>query len=487
PLTASPPFTPPQPPKLLCPLPTTPPCSLPPYRTAWSRLAGTRSRAGGSRRAGAGGAQLGPGPGTRPEGVAGLAAPPLPPAYLRACCMFQASRKHLIRGKQVRGRGRRRGGRNGQLPELLLNKARIEPVVPEQPVLKGLLNSTTGSCEPAPAHHCIEAFIMEMQAKTLPVITKHSKYFCDSQISAPNEFDVMFTMPAPRVKLEQCDDSGAFYYVRLKRNPQGNELDKFLQEDGTLAACKMLFALRNIIKEIVKKMKVTVDKKKAGSPAITLRIGNPPMEISVDIILALEVRSQSWPASTQEGLKIEEWLGSKVKQEYKWKPIYLVPKHAKDGRALKEDTWRLSFSHIEKDMIKNHGKTKTCCESKGVKCCRKSCLKLLKHLLDQLKTKDGNRRGLDKFCSYHAKTAFFQACVLWPDDKQWLLTDLESCFQKFLNFFLNCLNNAKLPHFFIPTHNLFSRQLIDKASSDFLSKEIKYEINNRFPIFELQN
>ncbi|XP_024049357.1 cyclic GMP-AMP synthase [Terrapene carolina triunguis] len=317
-------------------------------------------------------------------------------------------------------------------------------------------------------------------------------YYEHVKISAPNEFDIMFTMPAPRVELEQCDGSGAFYYVRLKRNPQGNDLDKFLQEDGTLAACKMLFALRNIIKEIVKsmtrtEMKVTVDKKKAGSPAITLRIGNPPMEISVDIILALEVRSQSWPASTQEGLKIEKWLGSKVKQEYKWKPIYLVPKHAKDGRVLKEDTWRLSFSHIEKEMIKNHGNTKTCCESKGVKCCRKSCLKLLKHLLDQLKTKDGNRRGLDKFCSYHAKTAFFQACVLWPDDKQWLFTDLESCFQNFLDYFLDCLNNAYLPHFFIPTHNLFSRQLIDKASSDFLSKEIKYEINNRFPIFELQN
>uniref|UniRef100_A0A8C3RKR5 Cyclic GMP-AMP synthase n=1 Tax=Chelydra serpentina TaxID=8475 RepID=A0A8C3RKR5_CHESE len=310
-------------------------------------------------------------------------------------------------------------------------------------------------------------------------------YYEHVKISAPNEFDIMFTMPAPRVELEQCDDSGAFYYMSLKRNPQGSDLDTFLQEDGTIAACKMLFALRNIIKKI--DIQVTVDKKKAGSPAITLRIGNPPMEISVDIILALEVRSQSWPASTQDGLKIEKWLGRKVKQEYKWKPIYLVPKHAKDGRVIKEDTWRLSFSHIEKDMIKNHGNTKTCCESNGVKCCRKNCLKLLKHLLDQLKTKHGNRRGLDKFCSYHAKTAFFQACVRWPDDKQWLFTDLESCFQNFLDYFLDCLNNAYLPHFFIPTHNLFSRQLIDKASSDFLSKEIKYEINNRFPIFELQN
>uniref|UniRef100_A0A674JWS4 Cyclic GMP-AMP synthase n=1 Tax=Terrapene triunguis TaxID=2587831 RepID=A0A674JWS4_9SAUR len=77
-------------------------------------------------------------------------------------------------------------------------------------------------------------------------------YYEHVKISAPNEFDIMFTMPAPRVELEQCDGSGAFYYVRLKRNPQGNDLDKFLQEDGTLAACKMLFALRNIIKEIVK-------------------------------------------------------------------------------------------------------------------------------------------------------------------------------------------------------------------------------------------
>ncbi|XP_074845234.1 cyclic GMP-AMP synthase [Carettochelys insculpta] len=314
-------------------------------------------------------------------------------------------------------------------------------------------------------------------------------YYERVKISAPDEFDIMLTMPAPRVELEKCDDSGAFYYVKLKRNPQGNSLNKFLQEDGTLAACKMLSALRNIIKEIVKsmtKIKVTVDKKKAGSPAITLCIVTPPMEISVDIILALEVRSQSWPESTQDGLKIEKWLGRKVKQEYKWNPIYLVPKNAKDGRVLKEDTWRLSFSHVEKDMIKNHGNTKTCCETEGVKCCRKSCLKLLKHLLHQLKTKHGNRRDLDKFCSYHAKTAFFQACILWPDDKQWLVTDLESCFQRFLDYFLDCLNNAHLPHFFIPTYNLFSRQLIDKASSDFLSKEIKYEINNRFPIFELQ-
>ncbi|OWK57700.1 Cyclic GMP-AMP synthase [Lonchura striata] len=34
------------------------------------------------------------------------------------------------------------------------------------------------------------------------------------------------------------------------------------------------------------------------------------------------------------------------------------------------NTWRLSFSHIEKEMINNHGNSKTCCESNGRKCCR---------------------------------------------------------------------------------------------------------------------
>lgn len=34
------------------------------------------------------------------------------------------------------------------------------------------------------------------------------------------------------------------------------------------------------------------------------------------------------------------------------------------------NTWRLSFSSIEKAMIKNHGNAKTCCESDGPKCCR---------------------------------------------------------------------------------------------------------------------
>ena len=70
-------------------------------------------------------------------------------------------------------------------------------------------------------------------------------------------------------------------------------------------------------------------RKKRGSPAVTLLI-RKPREISVDVILALESRS-SWPASTQKGLPINNWLGGKVKSNLKRQPFYLVPKLAKEG------------------------------------------------------------------------------------------------------------------------------------------------------------
>ncbi|XP_010118894.1 PREDICTED: cyclic GMP-AMP synthase, partial [Chlamydotis macqueenii] len=299
-------------------------------------------------------------------------------------------------------------------------------------------------------------------------------------ISEPNEFDIMLVMPVARLQLDQSDDTGAYYYLSFKRNPKEKYLLKFLDEEGKLSAFKMLQALRDIIKQEVKNIKnVEVKRKKAGSPAITLQIKNSSGEISVDIILTLEVQ-QSWPPSTQDGLKIEQWLGTKVRGEFRNRPLYLVAKQNKKDKVLKGNTWRLSFSHIEKAMMNNHGSSKTCCESDGSKCCRKSCLKLLKYLLEQLKMK--YTRELDKICSYHVKTAFFHSCVMWPKDTDWHLGNLDHCFQNYLGYFLDCLEKSHLPHFFIPQYNLLS--LEDTASYNFLSRQINYQLNNRFPIFQ---
>ncbi|XP_070275435.1 cyclic GMP-AMP synthase isoform X1 [Myotis yumanensis] len=307
-------------------------------------------------------------------------------------------------------------------------------------------------------------------------------YYEQVKVSAPNEFDVMFKLDVPRIQLKEYCDSGAHYFVEFKRNPKGNPLNQFLVEER-LSASKMLSKFRDLIKKEIKNIQDTdiiVEKKKRGCPAVTLLI-KTPKEISVDIILALKVQS-SWPLSTQKGMPIENWLGRKVKKNLRLQPFYLVPKPAREGNGFQEETWRLSFSHIEKDILKNHGKEKTCCESNGVKCYRKCCLKLMKYLLEKLKEKFEDRKELGKFCSYHVKTAFFHVCAQNPDDSQWR-DNLEFCFDRCLEYFLHCLKSENLENFFIPKANLFSRDKIDRISKEFLTKEIEYERNNRFPIF----
>ena len=100
------------------------------------------------------------------------------------------------------------------------------------------------------------------------------------------------------------------------------------------------------------------------------------------------------------------------------------------------------------------------------------------------KKKFGNQRELDKFCSYHVKTAFFHVCTQDPHDSQWHYKDLELCFDNCVTYFLQCLKTEHLEHYFIPDVNLFSRDKIDKLSKEFLSKQIEYEQNNGFPVFD---
>ncbi|XP_028642181.1 cyclic GMP-AMP synthase [Grammomys surdaster] len=305
-------------------------------------------------------------------------------------------------------------------------------------------------------------------------------YYEHVKISAPNEFDVMFKLEVPRIELQEYHETGAFYLVKFKRIPRRNPLSHFL-EGEVLSATKMLSKFREIIKEEVREIRdidVSVEEEKPGSPAVTLLI-RKPKEISVDIILALESKS-SWPISTKEGLPIQGWLGRKVRTKLRQEPFYLVPKNAKDGNVFQGETWRLSFSHTEKYILNNHGIGKTCCESSGAKCCRKECLKLMKYLLEQLKKEF---QELDAFCSYHVKTAFFHMWTQNPQDCQWDLKNLNLCFDMFLTFFLECLRTEELVHYFIPKFNLFSQELIDQKSKEFLTRKIEYERNNEFPIF----
>uniref|UniRef100_A0ABM5GDP5 Cyclic GMP-AMP synthase isoform X2 n=1 Tax=Pogona vitticeps TaxID=103695 RepID=A0ABM5GDP5_9SAUR len=198
-------------------------------------------------------------------------------------------------------------------------------------------------------------------------------YYERVKVCSPNEFDILLKMPGLRFELETCDVSGscgAFYYIKMKRNPQKGNLNKFIENDR-LSSCLVLSELTKIIKEGVKETEdVKVSTKRPGCPAVTLLIGKEPSVITVDIVLGVEFRHTFWGNSTKNGLDIERWLGKKVKQEFHRAPLYLVPKNVKEGRAFIGNTWRLSFSVIEKEILNNHGSTKTCCEKCGSPCCR---------------------------------------------------------------------------------------------------------------------
>ncbi|TDH01534.1 hypothetical protein EPR50_G00181050 [Perca flavescens] len=261
-------------------------------------------------------------------------------------------------------------------------------------------------------------------------------YYENLKISKPDEFDIMLAIPVDRVNVNPFGDDGAYYSVELKRGE--SPLQKFL-EKNILSASKMLKEFRDEVKKCVKRF---------------------------------------------PGIKIDGWLGTKEKQEYKRKPYYLVPKYEGRGNVendgvLAKDTWRVSFSHIEKAILKNHGSEKTCCEKAGARCCRKDCLKLLKHLLKLLKEKDSS---FDKFCSYHAKTTLLHACCSRTKDSDWIGSNLSSCFQLLLKDFIGHLEAGVLNNFFIPTQNLLSGPTQSKCKS--LALRIREEWENGFPIFK---
>lgn len=116
---------------------------------------------------------------------------------------------------------------------------------------------------------------------------------------------------------------------------------------------------------------------------------------------------------------------------------------------------------------------------------RKNCLKLLKYLLEQLKAKHENKNLFNKFCSYHVKTAFLHVCSKQSKDEEWLLANLDECFNRLLDYFLDCLREASLPHFFIPSYNFFCNEKIQRTKCYALARAIEMERNNNFPIFSL--
>uniref|UniRef100_A0AAY4CD66 Cyclic GMP-AMP synthase n=1 Tax=Denticeps clupeoides TaxID=299321 RepID=A0AAY4CD66_9TELE len=330
------------------------------------------------------------------------------------------------------------------------------------------------------------------------VLTSGS-YYEMVKINTPNEFDMMLILPAPQLSWTELDKhQGLFYTVSLSRPTRLHEIRSFLLEEPpglTISARRILSEMHRLVCKLIKTYTVPdgdgyweVCRRRVSSPAVTLEFRGSEggaEEISVDIVPALEVSSkQGWPIPARAGPNIDKWLGKNVRHKLTRQPCYFIPKRPKSRHlsdAAKE-CWRISFSHIEKEIIRNHGNTKTCCEGKENKCCRKKCLQLLKCLIERLKWR--YERELEPLCSYHGKTAFFHALSSHAHDSLWANGNISVRFMQLLQAFEGHAQSRLLPHFFVPDYNLFCPEVFPQKSLLFLARVLREQRVQGLPLFQ---
>uniref|UniRef100_A0A4W5LRQ9 Mab-21-like HhH/H2TH-like domain-containing protein n=1 Tax=Hucho hucho TaxID=62062 RepID=A0A4W5LRQ9_9TELE len=144
------------------------------------------------------------------------------------------------------------------------------------------------------------------------------------------------------------------------------------------------------------------------------------------------------------------------------------------------ESWRISFSHIEKELIKTHGNKRTCCESSATKCCRKQCFKLLKCLIEGLKKR--YPQELDALCSYLGKTVFLHTLSIRAQDSLWTRHHLPACFMHLLGALEGHGRSGLLPHFFVPTSNLFAAPTFPRKALVFLTEALEEQRRQGLPL-----
>lgn len=332
-------------------------------------------------------------------------------------------------------------------------------------------------------------------------VLNSGSYYEIVKINDPDEFDIMLLLPTPRLTLTELKEfHGLHYSVSLMR-PTRTEIQAFLLADGlTISASRILNEMRCLVRNFISTYKVpkgagcwVLNRKRPSSPAVTLSLmcnaqdGEQATEfLSVDIVPALKApEMQAWPLAARDGLKVDNWLGKKARRDLTRQSFYFVPKKPA-GRNLSDaakESWRISFSHIEKEMIKNHGQARTCCEGRATKCCRKKCLMLLKCLIEGLKVRFPEE--LERLCSYHGKTAFLHTLCRRGSDSQWAPGDLPSSFMELLSALEGHAFRGQLPHFFIPACNLFAAPAFPRKARSCLQKALEEQVKLGLPLLQL--
>ncbi|XP_077149000.1 cyclic GMP-AMP synthase-like isoform X2 [Ranitomeya variabilis] len=171
-------------------------------------------------------------------------------------------------------------------------------------------------------------------------------YYERVKIIKPNEFDIMLEISQRSSKsiiMTNLDKKGPYYTLSFKDRKPSTML-KYLNLEGNISGSEIVKEFRHLIKQVIGKPgmeEVYLHAKNSRSPAETLIIKNKPQDISVDLVIALKIINE-WPEEANFGMNIDDWLGMKVKQEYRKSHFYMVPKQAVMGNKTKNSEGSVS-------------------------------------------------------------------------------------------------------------------------------------------------
>lgn len=110
----------------------------------------------------------------------------------------------------------------------------------------------------------------------------------------------------------------------------------------------------------------------------------------------------------------------------------------------------------------------------------KQCFKLLKCLIEGLKKHYPQK--LDALCSYHGKTAFLHTLSIRAQDSLWTPRQLPACFMYLLRALEGHASSGLLPHFFVPTSNLFAPPTFPRKALVFLIEALEEQRRQGLPL-----
>ncbi|XP_034269630.1 cyclic GMP-AMP synthase-like isoform X1 [Pantherophis guttatus] len=296
------------------------------------------------------------------------------------------------------------------------------------------------------------------------------------QFLRPGEFEVLLTIPLPDCTqyMEVEGYQGLFYNLSLlKKSHHGFPATFLLEDEKTISP-------RNITEEFWKQVNAFIDvvysvpfpgwqmrleKKKPKCPMVNLVLLDDcgAMFMTMNLVPLLEFTGQ-WPGTKQSRELMEDNLVARPTER-----LYFVAEQC-PGRHNKE-TWRISFSHEEKEILYHHSSPLACYRHHGSQCCRNDCLKMLQDLVDSLKME--HPLMLAPLSSYHIQTSFLHSLWNWKADTDWKPSDVAYCFERVLGNFIQEVASAHLSHFFLPTCNLFAAKFFPPTKLKFLCSHLR--------------